>query len=255
MESKQPAEVSPLVVQDGADERHQALLAATCAARDRRWASIGRLEEDGIGYLIAPGLIGGPPWPTLRQAYRVIRTPTSIVLATEGLADPFEDNEPAINGFGMELFIETRDIPADLSGTVGDISAMKNSWAFALLENVGRMVADAGGLAPQLERHGSLSVELPGLGEHESLAQQVPSRFITDDKTVGVILGAPLPTYPTLIEDTPLSPVRLIPVVLLTAAELERLRAGSAETRHELVARLGASQTGHFSDLGRESLA
>jgi len=39
-----------------------------------------------------PALLGGPKWPALRQAFRVVRRKTgNVILASDGLSDPFDD--------------------------------------------------------------------------------------------------------------------------------------------------------------------
>lgn len=223
---------------------------------DRHWSSIGALEPDVLGHLISPGLTGGPSWPTTRQAYRVVRRAGGILLATDGMSDPFEgDGAPVANGFGMELFLETPDIPAELCGAPGDITRLSQSWAFELLSHVAGIVADAGGIVDRLEQYGALSMELPGVGHSHAIGPQLPAHYITADDSVGVLLGAPAPDFPDLIEDTPLSPVRLVPLVLLTADELEYLRQGGGAARRDVAQRLAEGPHGHRSVLARESAA
>ena len=36
----------------------------------------------------SPDFTGAPAWPNLRQAYKTIRGPDGIVLATDGLSEP-----------------------------------------------------------------------------------------------------------------------------------------------------------------------
>jgi len=52
----------------------------------------------------------------------------------------------------------------------------------------------------------------------------------------------------------PLSPVSLIAVVLITASELDYVRAGGRAAREDLVQRLQAAGVGHRSDLQRASV-
>jgi hypothetical protein len=68
------------------------------------------------------------------------------------------------------------------------------------------------------------------------------------------MIGGPEPDFDTRIEDMPLSPVRAVPVVLLTAAELGEIRAGDSDTRDAVIARLKDTGVGHCSDLQRESI-
>lgn len=222
--------------------------------RDAFWATVGSVEGDVLAHLISPSLMGGPAWPTTRQAYRVIRRAEgSIVIATDGMSDPFDDGGDT-NGFNLELFVESGDLPTDLAGTPGDVSLLARSWMLELLQNVAGTVAGAGGIERQLERYGVLSMEVPGVSASHAIKDQLPEGFVTADDAIGILIGGPAPDFATLIEDMPLSPVRVVPVVLLTAAELGEIRAGDGETRDGVVKRLAATPTGHRSDLGRPSI-
>nr|WP_314567368.1 suppressor of fused domain protein [uncultured Pseudomonas sp.] len=228
------------------------LASADCL--DQHWQSVGTVEKDVLAYLISPSLTGGPYWPSTRQAYRVVRRDHSIVLATDGLSDPFDDAEGLGNGFEMELFLETADIPENARGTLGDVDPLRHSWAFELLEHVAKTVANAGGITQQLESHGVLSLELPGFSQSHLMSDQLPHLFATADDAAGVLLGGPAPDFPTRLDDMPLSPVQLVPVVLITAAELEYVRTGGRAAREDLVARLQAAGVGHISSVYRGSV-
>ncbi|MEG1052532.1 MAG: hypothetical protein RSF79_10870, partial [Janthinobacterium sp.] len=69
------------------------LRAAACAARDAFYGTLGTVDADVLAPLVNPAFMGGPRWPSLRQAWRVIRRPDSIVIASDGLSDPFEDDD------------------------------------------------------------------------------------------------------------------------------------------------------------------
>lgn len=250
-DAPQPHEQSNLTEAEAAN---QAVREAGEACLDRHWNSVGTVERDVLSYLISPSFSGGPYWPSTRQAYRVVRRGDTIILATEGLSDPFDDTEGMGNGFEMELFVETADIPEHACGPVGEVDPFKRSWAFELLEHVAKTVADAGGITHQLDQYGALSLELPGLSQSHHMSDQLPKLFVTDDDSTGVLLGAPEPDFPTQLDDMPLSPVRLVPVVLITAAELEYVRSGGRAAREDLVSRLKAAGVGHMSSLHRASV-
>lgn len=235
---------------DSADEARR----ATHAALDRHWQSVGSVEKDVLGYFLSPSFTGGPAWPSTRQAYRVVRRGERILLASDGLSDPFDDAEGFGNGFEMELFVETADIAPAHRGTPGDVSTLSDSWAFELLEHVAQIVADAGGITAQLEQYGALSMELPGVSQSRAIGAALPALFVTEDDALGVLLGAPKPDFNDVLDDMPLSPVRLVPIVVLTAAELEFVRAGGGQARAELLERLVAADVGHVSDLQRNSV-
>lgn len=212
--------------------------------------SVGTVESDVISYLVSPGLMGGPYWPTLRQAFRVVRRPSSVIIATDGLADPFDDVVPFGNGFELELFVETPSLPADVTSGSG-VEAFKTSWAFALVENVARLVTEAGGIRHDLDDLGVISAELPGMADHPAMAE-VPARFITEQGSIGVLIGVPAASVPATIEDAPAATVRIAPIVLLTAAELYHVATPGAEGRKRVLGHLLAT-TGHLCDLERPS--
>ena len=239
---------------DEADAANQAARQASEACLDRHWSAVGTVERDVLSYIISPSFSGGPYWPSTRQAYRVIRRGDTVIIATEGMSDPFDDVEGMGNGFEMELFIETADIPDHARGPLGEVDPFKRSWAFELVEHVAKTVADAGGVTHQLEQYGALSLEIPGFSQSHFMSDQLPKLFVTDDDSTGVLLGAPAPDFPVQLDDMPLSPVRLVPVVLLTALELEYVRSGGRAAREELVSRLKEAGVGHMSSLQRASV-
>jgi hypothetical protein len=192
--------------------------------------------------------MGRPAWPTVRQAYRVIRRPGTILIATDGMSDPFEPPVAEGNGFGMELFIETADIPPELAGTVGYIGELPRSWAFELLYIAAASVAQAGGIQSQLERYGGYSMEFPGVSKSRSFSAQLPARFVTANDCVGILFGVPVAGFLTRIDDMPLTPVSIVPVTLITAEELEAVRQGGT-AREALVHRLAQSGRHHLSNL------
>ncbi|GLQ09692.1 hypothetical protein GCM10007913_16240 [Devosia yakushimensis] len=226
----------------------------TLRRRHEYWAGVGEVEDDVLTHLISPTFTGGPAWPSTRQAFRIVRRPHGIVLATDGLSDPFDGVAGAGNGFELELFVETADIDPDLAGAAGDVGGLSKSWAFELLNQVAGTIAGAGGISGQLARYKVLSMEIPGVSRSYAIAAQLPPGFTTDDDSVGVLIGAPEPDFPTRIDDTPLSPVTIVPLVLLRAEELQQLRQGGAEARQALAARLAASPTRHRSSLTRPAL-
>ncbi|WP_265533903.1 suppressor of fused domain protein [Pseudomonas saponiphila] len=233
-----------------------ALMEAGAACLDRHWQAVGSCEADVLGFAISPSFMGGPHWPSTRQAYRIVRRNERIILATEGLSDPFDgvQGDDLGNGFEMELFIETPDIPTHAQGAVGDVAPFANSWTFELLRCVAGTVADAGGYRSRLERYGVLSLELPGVSQSRAMSEQLPAHFVSADDCAGVLIGGPAADFPTRLDDMPLSPVTLVPVVLITASELDYVRNGGAQAREDLAARLNAAGLGHVSHLQRASV-
>lgn len=230
-------------------------LARSQRRRDAFWAQVGVVERDVLGHLISPALLGGPRWPTTRQAYRIVRREGgTVLLATDGMSDPFDDADRAVNGFECELFLETGDLPPGEIGEPGNIEPLKHSWAFELLTSIAATVADAEGARAAFDTYGVLSIEVPGVSRSHAIKDAVPARFVTTDDALGVLVGGPAPDFPDRIDGMPLSPVRLLPVVLLTATELAEIRAGDEETRTAIAARLAETMSGHRCDLVRTSI-
>lgn len=228
---------------------------ASHARLDAWWATIGRTGPDLLAAFISPVFGGGPWWPGLRRAFRVVRRDEAVILASDGLSDPFFGEPPEVNGLGLELFIETTDIPRGCLGTDDDVAPLAKSWAFAILAQVSDQIAGEGeGFAGTLDRYGVISIEIPGAGEEPAL-QQLPAGFVTGDGSIGVLIGAPAPDFPPVIQDMPLSAVRIVPVVLLRADELEAIREGGGEARRAIAGRLGDAPSRHRSSLSRPSVA
>jgi hypothetical protein len=226
----------------------------TVQARDKFWKAIGSLDPYVMANIISPQLTGGPGWPTTRQAYLIIRREASVILATDGMSDPFEDTEKKGNGFEMELFLETNDIKLADHPTDEDYAKVRDSWAFELLSETGKLVAGNGGLVPMLDKFGVISTEFPGVSQSHAIKDQVPARFVTEDGSIGILIGQPAPDFDAVIPDTPLSKVRAVPIVLLTAEELNFIRNGGEAARKEVAAKLSALPSGFRSDLNRPSV-
>ena len=68
------------------------LLEKSAAARKDTWQELGTVEPLVLNDSANPALLGGPKWPALRQAFRVVRRRTgSVILSSDGLSDPFDD--------------------------------------------------------------------------------------------------------------------------------------------------------------------
>jgi hypothetical protein len=106
---------------------------------DHYWSSIGASDPDLIAYLVNPMFQGKPAWPNTRQAYRVVRPPGSLIIASDGLCDPFVGTD-IVNkqGFGCEVYIEA----PEFSGA--DFDTLRGSWAFRVIENFAMNVAEWG---------------------------------------------------------------------------------------------------------------
>lgn len=119
---------------------------------DGAWAAIGQSDGDLLTYVINPQFQGAPGWPNMRQAFRTVRLPGSLIIASDGLADPAPEQTEADDfpGYGAEVYIELpglQDLPQD---------QVKDHWAFSVIEGFARNLANWGGINAQLNRHGVL---------------------------------------------------------------------------------------------------
>ncbi|KAB8041593.1 hypothetical protein [Janthinobacterium aquaticum] len=211
------------------------MLAAACAARDAFYATLGTPDADVLAPLVNPAFMGGPRWPSLRQAWRVIRTADTMIIASDGLSDPFEDDDDIFEPLGHLLEVCVEFPVAALDG--GEISA---SWLFDLVYQVSQNVADHGSIDLLVQRHGSVSLALD--------LQQPPAGLENEYEQVGVVLTQGAGRLPAQF-DTPYGPVMLLVATVLQPAELDAIGAADdkAQARTALVEQLAASPTGLLS--------
>lgn len=202
------------------------------------WDDVGPSDADVITYLINPQFQGKPAWPNTRQAYRVVRPAGSLIIASDGLSDPFVGTDMAdTQGFGCEVYIEAPEFAG------ADFHGLRHSWAFSLIENFAMNVANWGGISRQLEQNGVLSMELPA-------QDQLPDAWLTPDGNAGFLIGVPAPNRPKRI-DMPFGPVDLVALTLLTPNELQRIVSGGANGRKEIAAELAVKGVSHISRVDR----
>jgi hypothetical protein len=210
------------------------------ARLDAYWSVIGDCDLDLISYLVNPQFQGAPAWPNMRQAFRVVRTQTSLIIASDGLSDPFVgtsmDNS---SGFGVEVYIE-------IVGAQGmEFDDIKGSAAFGLIESVARNVADIGGLGDRLARFGVLSMEVPA-------SPGFDGPWTDSEGYTGILIGMPVTGREGRIQ-LPFGPVDLVPVTVITLSELQFLTSGGAEARRELAEQLSKAGSGHLTDFSRSA--
>ena len=216
------------------------LIELTSATRDAALASWGELDPMVLTHLMNPTFMGGPKWPALRQAWHVVRRPGATLLASDGLADPFddEDGDEERNGFELEVFAITKD----------PLERMEGSWFWNMVWQISQTVADHGGIASLLDEMQLLTTELEDVG----IPDEHRARFVNDAGRVCVLLGQTSPEMPATV-DGPLSPIRFVSVKLLTIEELTFVLQGGAPGRQELAARLRAQGDALVSSLNRQS--
>ncbi len=217
------------------DQRFEAI----CTVRDAFWESWGEADDELLVPMINPAFQGFPSWPGLRQAYRVVRRGSLTLLATDGLADPYDDDpDDEYPGLGLEFFVVTKD---ELS------EGLPGSWLFNLLFQVAAAVADHGNYRPLLERYGSMSLEVHNVN--------APEAWRTENGTVGVFIGAEDPGgagVPPMM-DVPPDGVRAVNLKLLTLDELAYVAEYGADGRRELARRFSEAGAVQRSGLDRVS--
>ncbi len=215
----------------------------TDAALMAYWRKVGDVEDNILTYIISPTAGTEYAWPSGYEAFNVIRTDTSLIIATNGLGAPFYTNPDADqNGYGMELFIEVEGLQ-DLS-----LDEVMASDAFPVLAEAARQAAAYGGFVPQLSAHGPLSIELP------VSRQDFPKTWLTERGSAGALLGLPAPGRPTEVADMPLSPVRMVPVTLLAPDELWMIAYNPPSVRDAVIEALASAGVEHRSDFSRSSV-
>jgi len=220
------------------DDAREALATATKDIVASGWRRWGTVDDDVLTHLINPSFTGGPRWPAQRQAYRTARAGGRVLLASDGLAAPFDPRGPDDrNGLGLEVFAITGDPVEPVAG----------SWLWGLVWNAAQLAAKHGGIADLIAELGTISTELYDV--------EVPAphqaRFVNGAGRVGVLLGLVDEVAVPRQVDGPLSTVRLVSVVLLSVRELDYCLAGRDAGRAELVHRLCATGDGLISSLVR----
>lgn len=210
-------------------------------ARERFWSTLGPVDSDVIANIISPELMGGPAWPTTRQAYRIVRPAESLIIASDGLSDLFVDTNFPEAGFECEVYLESDELVG------ADFEALRSSWQFSLLENFAQNVADFGGLNSALDRYGVVSMELPA-------PANMPARWVTDHDSVGALINMTVPDRPTHCDLDEGVSIRLIPLTILLPDETDHVVDGGAAARVELAERLVASGAGLISSSNRASV-
>lgn len=208
----------------------------TYDARDAFASTLGEVSPDVLAPVINPEFMDGPPWPDLRQAWRVIRRPGSVIVISDGLSDPFDEEEDLNTGFGLEVIAETEDPLPD---------QIQDSWLFDLVYAVSQQCADHGGVAELVERLGTVSLELE--------ATDALSPVATDDDQVGVLLGVTADSAPRYFE-VPAGNVLVLTATLLFPSELDYLIEHGKAGRAELAKRLAKHNYHHKSSLRRKPL-
>ncbi len=214
----------------------ESLLQATYEARNKFVRSLGVDYNEVLAPLINPSFLGGPMWPNLRQAWRVIGQGTNTILISDGLSDPFSDEPETNAGFGIEVLAETTDpMPEQL----------QVSWLFDLVYQVSQQCAAHGGVRDLIDEFGLVSLELP--------MSEVFQPVATSNNSAGVLLGLPAPGVQPEFA-LPGGSVRVVTAKLLWPSELEYAVSKGKGGREELAKRFAADRTHHRSSMSRKAV-
>lgn len=175
-------------------------------------STLGAVDNDVITHLINPMFSGAPAWPAMRSAWQIIRRENgNIGILSDGLADPFDDDETPNDGFGIEMYIETSD---DIGK---DFDAISGSWLYGVCYDACNQAAGHGGLRNLLDQHQILSMELFNQSGDFDAISNAEGRF-------GVLMGVDSEqgrmSYQGLAGD-----VLVVPVKILTLAQLQEVVA------------------------------
>lgn len=209
---------------------------ATYDARDAFSKTLGKVRPDFLAPLVNPSFMGGPRWPDLRQAWRVIQRKKSVAVMSDGLADPFDDSDSPNAGFGLEVIGETGD---ELSEPI------QGSWLFDLVYGVSQQCAAHGGVADIVNDLGIVSLELPATESLKPLE--------TEEGRVGVLLGAAADDLPRHFE-LPGGSVLLLTATLLMPAELQYIVDNGTSGREKVAELLAERGLFHRSSMTRSSV-
>ena len=212
-------------------EPREQLLQQTYRARNQYLSQLG--EVDPLVYAPIMNLAerGGPRWPNLRQAMRVIKKGGNTIVVTDGLADPFDSEDDPNIGFGIEVLCQTSDL---IEGSV------QNDWPFWVAYDVAWQVAAHGGFRGLLDELGFLSMEIK--------CRFGPNELASPKGHLGLLLGLSPPDFPTEWI-FPAGTVKLMTVKVLHPSELAAcLEDGGRERLRDLFA---ADGTHHVSSATR----
>lgn len=203
-----------------------------------------------LSHAINPSFMGGPRWPGMRQAYRVAHKGSAVLIASDGLSDPYDEGEgPAdANGVGLECFAVTDD-PIARPEIHEPVMRYGATWLHDLVFQTSQTVARHGDkLAAMLDDLEVISLELWDVG----IPPTHSARFFYEGR-VGVLLSRGAHPIPTQIAG-PLSTIRLMHIQLLTIEELGLILEQGVKGRAELVERLRAQKVAPLSRLDRPSV-
>ncbi|MWV57691.1 hypothetical protein [Rathayibacter sp. VKM Ac-2754] len=201
------------------DER-RALAEAVAEDRAELWRGIGELDRTVVVSTEDPGVRGGARWPTDHRAFLRVDRGASVVLATDGLSDPFDRLARPGTGLGLELCLETsalRGVPT---------AELSNHWQFHLLYESARLAALQGICCRA------------GIGTSRLTGVAAPGSWTDETGGVGVLLGLRSACLPERME-LATGQAELVTLTPLWPEEYAVASVDAAASA-EIAARLGA---------------
>jgi hypothetical protein len=212
--------------------------------RNEFWAGIGKVHEDVVAHFINPAFMGGPAWPSIRQAFIKIDTPQGTIVASDGLSDPYSDfdanpNNQTYNGIGCEFYLECDEV-------IEDFQAFQSSWQFQVLYQMAQQAASNPNIGGIIEEYTYISTELYD-------CNGVPEELVNEEGRIGVLIGLPSATIPSRVQLS-IENIRMVNVKLLTLSELSYIVQNGPEGRIKLGELLLQQEKSSKSFLERQSV-
>lgn len=166
---------------------------ATNRRLNSAWSGWGAVDQQVIAHLISPSFMGGPHWPTTRQAHLIARRDDELLVASDGLADPMEwDDADPSNGYGVEVYAMTADHFEDTS-----TMAIPGTWLGMVVMGVSSTVAQNGAtFGRMLEAEGTLTVAFDASG----LPEAANEHYVDEQGAAVVMLGVTGAEIPDVVE-------------------------------------------------------
>lgn len=199
----------------------------SCENRENYWKGIGKLFPDVVGNMINPSFMGGPRWPSLRQAHIGVQINNGTIIATDGLSDPYDDYDKnpenqSYNGIGIELYTIAES-------KYNNIQEIIDSWEFKILRQVSNMAASNPNISYTLNDYKYISSTVGGI--------ELPNDFLGENGEVGILLG--LKTNEVLDKiKLSIEEISLVNVAILTKKELDYIMQNGAKGRVEIAEKL-----------------
>lgn len=211
--------------------------------RENFWKKYGRLETAALTQLTNPLFRGGPKWPANRQAFLRVDRSKTMVLVSDGLSDPFLDDDTLAKGQGLaiEFYLETND--KDAMGM--NWEKLKSHWPFQLVYMVALNAAHGQNFREMIVEHQVLTMELRHIN--------APAQFLSEEGLVGVMIGGEVKNIVDRSKG-PLGDILQVPVTLLTREEIDYAMANGAAGERKLKKLMRKKGHYHLSSTERASV-